>query len=155
MNLKLIAACLALLPLAAALAQFFPGMVNLPSNDFKWIWGTDPELQERRGSTDFSVTGFEAAFRCELTGRFSVSSNYSRPEIRAFEDELRNGGFFIQNAANRMWTLDQSRQLRWAELDCVKPEPTDQDEATLKAKEDKARERAERARERRRAREQD
>ena len=156
MNLKTIAVYLSLLPASAAWAQFFPGFVNLPQNDFKWVWGTEKDLENRRGSTDFSVVGFEASFRCDLTGRFSASSNYSMSEIRAFEDQLRNGsGFFIQNAAVTMNNLELNRQLRWAELDCAKPEPTDADEAALKAKEDKARERAERARERRRARDED
>jgi hypothetical protein len=136
----------------AAHGQFGLPM-QLPTDDFVWMWGTLREAQ-RNTFEDFSVTGNEAGFSCELTGSLSPASSISGPEIREFEADLRASLFFIQTAATAMNRMEFSREISWARLDCdkFKDEP---DEATSKEREDKARERAERKREQRRARESD
>lgn len=135
----------------SASAQFgFPGLMQLPADDFTWIWGTRRE-RIGRGS-DFSILGGEGGFRCELDGRLSPSSSWSTSEIRRFENDLRGSLGFIQEAANAMYIMDQQRQLDWARLDCARPEDPAEDPERAQELEDKARAKAERRRERRRAR---
>jgi len=139
------------LPAGPAQAQFgIPGLVNYPNNDFKWVWGRERELT-RRGFEDFSLGGYDGGFQCTLTGKLGPGSRITDSEVRAMENDLRTSSFFIQDAANAMYVLDQQRQIDWAELDCVK-HVDDADAAELQEREDKARAKAERDRERRRAR---
>lgn len=137
-----------------AAAQFgFPGVVNLPRNDFRWVWGDAEDALTGR-SRDFSINGNEAGFRCELTGSLSPASRMTRMEIRELEGNLRTSLFFIQSSANTMYILDQQRDIDWAVLDCAKQGDQELTAEETQALEDKARERAERRRDRRRAREQ-
>ena len=128
-------------------AQFGIGM-QLPRNDFRWTWG---DLSNQRFE-DFSVSGMEGGFRCDLTGRLRAASSMSRMEVRDFEQQLRGSIFFVQEAANAMYVLDTRRDLEWAVLECVKPQPTEADEEERAEREAKALEKAARERERRRAR---
>ncbi len=144
---------LGLLLVGTALAQFggvFPGMVNLPADDFVWQWGNQRDAARGRFQ-DFSARGGEASFRCDLTGGLSVSNSWSNREIRQFENDLNTSMTFIQSAAYAMYVLDQQRDLDWAVLDCDRYE-REETADELQEKEDKARARAERRREQRRAR---
>ena len=114
--------------------------VNLPRDDFTWMWG-DHEMQ-RRGSRDFSINGSEASFRCELTGSLRLGSRLSTGDIRQIENEIRTSLFFIQAAANMMAALDQRRELDWAMLDCAKPGEEDINSERAQQRLEKAREKA-------------
>ena len=156
-RLAILAAALILsvLPLSMANAQFgglFPGQVNLPADDFTWIWGNRRETTMGR-SEDFSVRGGELGFRCTLTGRLGPGNTWSRSEIRQLETDLSSSLSFVQASANAMYTLEQRRDIDWAILDCVKSEQV-QTAERKQEQEDKARAKAERRREQRRAREQ-
>jgi hypothetical protein len=133
-------------------AQFGLPM-QLPKEDFIWMWGKLRDAQQT-GFADFSITGGESGFRCELTGRLSPASGISAPEIRDLENYLRSSLFFIQEAATAMNQMEYNRSISWAQLNCDKYED-DPDEATSQEREDRARERAERKREQRRAREEE
>src|SRR5690606_2108949 len=65
-----------LLYTAGAHAQAIPGFVNLPRDDFVWIWGDREDAMQNRFS-DFTVNGNEAGFRCELTDRLHPGSRLS------------------------------------------------------------------------------
>lgn len=143
------ATLLAPLLVGSARAQFGIGM-SLPDNDFTWTWG-----DQRTGGMieDFSVSGAEAGFRCDLTGKLRLGSMSGR-EIRALEDQLRGSIFFVRNAANAMNALDLRGELDWATLECVQPKPREADAEKRAEREAKALEKAARERERRRARQQ-
>lgn len=145
-----LAAALLISSIAArdAYAQF--GHLNYPQTDFKWVWGQQNELR-RRGFADFSVTGRDGGFQCELTGRLHPGSRLSETEVRGLERDLAQSLFFIETASNTMYVLDQQRDIDWAELDCVKP-VVDEAAAELAEREAKALAKAERDRERRRER---
>lgn len=136
-----------------ATAQFGLPM-QLPENDFVWTWGRGQRqgADARRGIEDFNVIGNDGGFRCQLTGKMSISAGLGSSETRALEEQLRSSLFFIQDSAYTMNQYDSYRYIDWAVLDCKKPE-ANETEADLAEREAKARERAERARERRRARE--
>lgn len=114
--------------------------VNLPPDDFTWIWG-DREVP-RGGSRDFSLAGSEGSFRCELTGSLRLGSRLSQGDVRQIENEIRGSLFFIQSAANTMNVLDQRRELDWAMLDCAKPEEEDVNSERAQERLEKAREKA-------------
>lgn len=135
-----------------AAAQF--GRINYPQNDFRWFWGRQGDELQRRGFADFDIRGTDAGFECTLEGSIHPGSRLSTREVRELENELRSSLFFIESAANTMYALDQRRDIDWAELDCVKS-VDDASESELHEREQKALERAKRARERRRAREDD
>jgi len=138
---------------ATSNAQFgFPGTVNLPQNDFRWVWG-DAEASLAGRGQDFSLTGGENAFRCSLTGKLAPGSRLTQSDIRQLESQIQTSLYFIQSSANSMYVLDQQRDIDWAVLDCAKPGDQEVDAEERQAREDKARERAERKRDRRRARE--
>jgi hypothetical protein len=120
----------------------FSGLVNLPQNDFTWQWGDWDESRRRGGSEDFSMTGAEGGFRCELTGRLSPSSRMTELGIRELENELQGSLYFIQAAAYAMNELDRARNIDWAELNCVKPQPTERDAEETQERVDRAREKA-------------
>ena len=140
----------------AAVAQFgsaFPGFVTLPREDFTWIWGemTERDLGRR---PDFDSYGNEGGFRCRLTGRLRVSSRMTQGEIRNFEQSLSSSLAFIQASAEAMTVLDRRLELDWARLECEKPD-TELSEEAAEERLDRAREKAIRDRERRRARDRD
>jgi hypothetical protein len=129
--------------------------MQLPQDDFVWAWGRAQTPDARRGFQDFNIVSSDGGFRCQLTGKMSISSGLGRTEARQLEQELRASMFFIQEAAYTMNTYDSYRYIEWAILDCKKPESTETED-DLAEREAKARARAERARERRRrAREED
>jgi hypothetical protein len=134
------AALVAALPYAATNAQF-SNFVNLPQGDFTWRWG-DWEKSGSRRSEDFSVSGGEGRFRCDLTGRLSPGNPMTSPEIRQMERDLSATLHFIQAAANAMNVLDRQRDLDWAELACVQPQPAEGDAQEQQEKVDRAREKA-------------
>jgi hypothetical protein len=141
---------LAAAPLDGTLAQFgFP--VNLPQNDFRWVWGRNEVVSPRGG--DFDVRGGEGGFRCTLSARLSPGSRLSRVDVRNIERELQTSLFFIQSAANTMSLLDRQRELDWGVLECAKSQPAERDAEESQERVNKALERAERRRDRRRARE--
>ena len=139
-----------------AFAQFgttFPGMVQLPREDFTWIWN-DLEERDLRRTPDIDVRGYESGFSCQLTGVLRPSSRMSRSDIRGLEQELTTSLAFVQASAQAMNILDQRFELDWARLACEKSE------AEVSAEEaeerlDRALEKAIRDRERRRARDRD
>ena len=139
---------------SAASAQFggfYPGLVNLPPDDFVWNWGRYAGETGSRRFVDFSSSGGEAGFRCTLKGGLSVSNNWSSREVREFERELSTSLAFIQASANAMYALDLRREVDWAELDCDKYE-RDETAGSVQEDIDKARAKAERKREQRRER---
>lgn len=109
----------------AQLGSIF-GQVNLPTSDFTWFWGNQRDADLGRAS-DFSVSGSDTGFLCELTGRLGAGSRLSSMEVRSLENDLRTSSFFIQAVANTMYTLDQQRDIRWAKLVCAKPEAAELD----------------------------
>jgi hypothetical protein len=155
MRSNLLSGILASLAGAAAItanAQFGLPM-QLPENDFVWVWGrTQQGADARRGLEDFNIIGSDGGFRCQLTGKISISSGLSTTQTRALEEQLRVSLFFIQESAYTMNQYDSYRYIDWAVLDCKKPE-SNETESDLAEREAKARARAERARERRRERE--
>jgi hypothetical protein len=126
--------------------------MNLPKDDFTWIWG-DREDAALSRFEDFSVQGGEAGFRCSLTGKLHPGARLSSMEVREFENDLRSSLSFIQASAETMYVLDQQRQIDWAKLDCSKPEGT-VDEEKSQERVDKALEKALRDQARRRERRQ-
>jgi hypothetical protein len=134
-----------------------PNIVQLPTEDFVWNWGRvtaagfdTPERPE------FTIQGTESGFRCTLTGSFRLSSRMREFEgMREFEQSLNGSLYFIQDATETLNYYTRTNDLGWATLDCVLPEDnevsTDKEQQRL----DRAVERAERARERRRSREDD
>ncbi|HEY8519826.1 MAG TPA: hypothetical protein VIN61_07090 [Gammaproteobacteria bacterium] len=122
--LPLAVGCLSMSVLPDAQGQLggFPGLVSLPRDDFTWIWG-DQRDGAAGGFEDFSVTGHEAGFNCELTGKLHPASRLTPADVRDLEQQLRSSLAFIQAAAEAMYILDQRREIDWAKLDCDKPEP--------------------------------
>lgn len=112
---------------------------TLPRNDFTWMWGDTNEAARRRLS-DFSVTGGEGGFSCDLQGKLRINSRWTRSDIRQLENDLRVSAFFIQSAASAMNTLDLRRELDWATLDCRKRGATETDPETEQENLDRARE---------------
>ena len=89
-----------------------------------------------------------------MQGKLRIASTLGRDDVRNLEAQLRASMFFIQEATYQMNVLDTRGLLDWAVLDCQKPVNEDTDEE-IAEREAKALERARRARERRRAREDD
>lgn len=138
----------------AAHAQFgFPGLLNLPDNDFTWVWGDRYDAEARR-APDLSADALDLGFRCGLKARLSPASRLSTAEIRQLENALRTSLYFIETAANTMYQLELQRNLDWAVLDCVKQEASERSEEDQQEREAELLERAEKRREHRRAREQ-
>ena len=141
------AAAVAGLAANAAQAQF--GNYQLPQNDFVWNWGANPDRQV--GFEDFTVTGGEGGFQCELKGKISPGSQMTPTQLHQLEDALRSRIDFIYASSNYMNQLDQNRELDWAKLSCAKPEPTPATAQEKADRETKAREKMQREVERRRA----
>ena len=138
---------------AGAQAQAIPGFVNLPRDDFVWIWGDREDAIQNRFS-DFKVGGSEAGFRCELTVRLHPGSRLSPVEVRQLEQQLRQSMAFIQDSANTMYVLEQRREIDWALLDCDKPEAQELTQAEQQQRVDRALEKARAEQQRRRERQQ-
>jgi hypothetical protein len=143
---------LALLAAASAAAQL--GFYQLPNQDFVWNWGRLGEGAAQRFE-DFSVTGGEAGFQCELKGSVSPSGRLSPSDVRALENELRSRMDFIYASASYMNELDAQNLIDWARLECDKFEPTPSTPEQKAEREAKAREKMQREIERRRARDRD
>jgi hypothetical protein len=127
------------------------GMYTLPKDDFTWNWGRDFETS-RRAFEDFSVSGGEAGFNCELTGKISPAGRLSQSDIRALENELQMRVDFIYAASQYMNELDYSRNLDWATLECKKFQSAPVDAEERAERENRAREKMLREVERRRER---
>lgn len=134
--------------LTAADAQF--GYVRLPKDDFTWQWGDFDENTARR-RPDVSAQGSEGGFRCELTARLRPARNMDHGQIRDLERSLVTSLNFIQAAAQLMNSLEYSFDLEWGRLECARHQ-SDPDAEKQQEQLDRAVERAEREREKRRAR---
>jgi hypothetical protein len=145
-----VAAVVSILGAGPALGQI--GLYSLPKDNFIWRWG---DSENARGIADFSISGGESGFHCDLTGRLSPASRLSPSDVRALEQELRSRLDFIYASATYMNNLDATRDLDWATLDCKRPEATPSTEEEKAEREAKAREKMMREIERRRARQQD
>lgn len=99
------------------LLRTFPGLDDLPEDDFTWVWG-DRRRAAERIAPDVTVSGRAAEFQCVLTARVLVSSHVSEVEARRIETEVADSARFIRAAADAMNFLDQSRDLDWGRLDC-------------------------------------
>jgi hypothetical protein len=118
-----------------------PRNVRLPDEDFVWRWGARP-VDDSADRDDFSIEGTEERFFCRLVGAFPRTSN--------FEALLSTTRHFIRDATdelNRIFV--DAGESNWATLSCRIPEE-DPSEEVLQERADKALERAERQRERRR-----
>lgn len=138
-----------------ALAQLqLPNIVQLPTEDFVWVWGENVPV-DKRSRPEFTIQGGEQGFLCMLTGSFRPNSRmrdfYNK---RDFEQTLGTTLYFIQDATAALNQLYLSRDLDWAIMDCAVPQG-EQSEEKSQERLDKAIERAERQRDRRRAREDD
>ena len=135
----------------AALGQLsIPRIVQLPTEDFVYNWGQSTSFDERT-RPDFNLRGTEAQFQCTLTGSFRPSSRMRDfYNLRDFEQSLTGTLYFIQEATYTLNDLYLANQLRWATLNCIIPESIES-ESKQQERLDKALERAERQRERRRA----
>lgn len=122
-----------------AAAQFFPA--NLPNGDFRWQWG-EPVDQRAPSLRDFSSSGSEGGFMCELTGALRVGSRIDDLDLRRLESELSISLYFVQAATRVMNDLDYQRDLDWAVLDCKLPEEREPDAEAQQERLDKLRERA-------------
>lgn len=141
------AAAVAGLAASSAHAQF--GNYQLPQNDFVWNWGTNPDRQI--GFEDFSVTGGEGGFHCELKGKVHPGGQLTPTQLHQLEDALRSRIDFIYASSNYMNQLDQQRELDWAKLSCAKPQPTPSTAQEKADREAKAREKMQHEIDRRRA----
>ncbi len=135
------AACAAALWHGDAAAQFFP--VNLPNSDFRWVWGEAiTDERQKRSLRDFSSSGHEAGFSCQLTGALRPGSRIDELELRRLEMELSISLYFIQAATRVLNELDYQRDLDWAVLDCKLPEAREPDPEAQQERLDRLRERA-------------
>jgi hypothetical protein len=142
-------AAIALGGLAAGSAHAQFGYYQLPQNDFVWNWGVNPDRQI--GFEDFTVTGGEGGFHCELKGKMSGGSTMTPTQIHQLQDTLRARLDFIYASSQYMNQLDQQRELDWARLSCMKPEATPATAQEKADREAKAREKMQKEIERRRA----
>jgi hypothetical protein len=147
-----LAAAISLLLLEAGRAQ--PPLYTLPKDNFRWDWG-ETNFEERRGTADIEMTGYESFFRCELSVRFRPGTSLTPTDVRAIETSLRGRLDFIYGASETLNQLDRVRELDWATLDCKKSEGAPIDAAKSAEREAEAREKMQRELERRRARAQD
>jgi hypothetical protein len=144
-------AAITVLTAQAANAQFG---YQLPKDDFVWNWGRNAEGANTRFE-DFSVSGGEAGFRCELTGKTGFSGRMSPSDIRALEEELRTRLDFIYAAANYMNELERQNLIDWARLSCEKYEAAPSTEEEKAERESRAKQKMQREIERRRERARD
>ena len=135
------AVCIAGLWHGQAAAQLLP--VNLPRGDFRWQWG-EVDVADGRPTPrhDFSSSGHEAGFSCELMGALRPGSRIDERDLRRLESELSISLYFIQSATRVMNDLDYQRDLDWAVLDCKLPEAREPDPEAQQERLDRLRERA-------------
>jgi hypothetical protein len=148
---KLAAIAIGGLATPAAYSQFG---YSLPKDDFVWNWGRNRE-GANTAFEDISVSGNEAGFRCELTGKTGFGGRLSPSDIRALEEELRSRLDFIYAAATYMNDLEARNMIEWARLACEKYEAAPSTEEEKAERESRAKEKMQREIERRRARERD
>jgi hypothetical protein len=155
-SLTIVAALACAFAASGAVAQSgIPQIVLLPDDDFVFTWGKPPGSLNERQRPDFTIRGVEQSFQCTLTGAFKVGSRMRDfYNIREFEQSLAGTLYFVQEATARLNQLDLSNDLDWALMNCVIPETFEEDDR-LQERVDKALERAERQRDRRRARDAD
>lgn len=144
-------ALLLALPAAAQFGTAFPGIYTLPRNDFTWFWG-EPTERDLGRRPDIKVSGVESYFRCELTARYRVSVDMTPNEEREVERQLSTSIAFIADSTNLMNQLDYNIQLDWGRLACIRQTDEEVSEEKQQERVDRALEKAIRARERRRAR---
>jgi hypothetical protein len=148
-----IAAACILAPVASAQLGL-PQIIQLPSEDFTYVWGENISIDDRE-RPDFKFNGTELPFDCALTGSFRPSSRMTDYyNMREFELALMQTLYFIQDATRILNDLYLDNQLDWAIMECVIPESSDTEDREQE-RVDKALERAERQRERRRERDND
>jgi hypothetical protein len=94
-----------------------PIPIALPETNFTWIWGNRSRAAQGL-SSDFTTRGSDQWFNCELTGRMSALSGWSRTDVLDMEMAIRAQGSFIEGALRVMNELDYQRALDWAVLDC-------------------------------------
>lgn len=126
----------------AAEAQF-GGFVNLPRNDFTWVWGDQDDAERGRGR-DINVRSIDRGFDCTLTAALSPSNRMTTMDIRQLENNLRTAMDFIYYSANTMYSLERSFDLDWGKLDCARMQPTEADEDKQQERVNRALERARR-----------
>jgi hypothetical protein len=130
----------------SAHAQVSPfGQLSLPETDFTWIWGN---LERARGREDLSIRSADSGFQCTLKAGYAPGSRLTMEQERELENQLTTALYFIQESAYTMNALEQRRDIDWATLNCVRPEPN-VDEAEQQERLEKLRERALRRSERR------
>ena len=125
-----------------ATAQF-GGFVNLPSNDFTWVWG-DQEDAERGRGRDINVRSVDRGFDCTLTAALRPSNQMTSMDIRQLESNLRTSMDFIYYSANTMYSLERGFDLDWGKLDCARMQPGEADEDKQQERVNRALERARR-----------
>lgn len=147
----LIASCLAL-PRGVTAQLNLPQIVQLPTQDFVYSWGETRPIDDL-DRPEFNLRGVEASFRCTATGNFKPGSHMrDYYNLRDFEQSLTGSIYFIQDVTYRLNQLYLSNDLQWAILNCIIPVTVEPEDA-VQEKLDKAVEKAQRDRERRRERE--
>lgn len=139
----LAAAVLATQMIPATAAAQFGGFVNLPRNDFAWVWG-DQEDAERGRGRDINVRAIDRGFDCTLTAALRPSNRMTPMDIRQLENNLRTSMDFIYYTANTMYSMERSFDLDWGKLDCARMQPSEADEDEQQERVNRALERARR-----------
>lgn len=139
----LAAALLASLIIPDTAAAQFGGFVNLPRNDFTWVWGDQDDAERGRGR-DINVRSTDRGFDCMLTAALRPSNQMTSMDIRQLENNLRTAMDFIYYSANTMYSLERSFDLDWGKLDCARMQPSEADEEKQQERVDRALERARR-----------
>ena len=149
-----IAIAAAAFTVGSASAQIFSqGIYQLPADDFTFTWG---DLSNRTEFADLRAGGVEEDFRCDLAMELRAGSRLGDFEMRELATQLSSQLDFIYQSVVVMNQLDYNREIEWATLTCKKGAgELDPDEEARAEREAKARERALRAQQRRRERNQD
>jgi hypothetical protein len=129
-----------------------PTIIQLPTENFQWTWG-EPRSIDDPDRPEFTVTGGEQAFRCTAKGAFKAGSHIrDYYNLRDFKQALNTSVYFIQDATATLNSVYLSNDLQWAVLDCAVPEGIESEDA-VSDRIDRAMEKAEQDRARRRERE--
>ena len=152
--LVVVAAANAMLTTEAMAQLNVPTIIQLPTDPFVWNWGRSTR-GDQRDRPEFTIEGNERQFYCTMTGSFKLGSRMRDfYETREFEQSLNGTLYFIQDATAALNYYYSTNDLQWATLDCQIPEGEASPEKEQE-RVDRALERAERARERRRSDEDD